>query len=204
MHAWPHAWQVLLASHSCSGKGAHWEMSPMFSFQSQAAKSTSWKYCGHSSPGVGPPQLSMPGTWERPGRKCAGDNRPFHQVHSGICYKNSNGTDNGEDPMGQVHCSLWSSWEDFNGSRWLTSVSWWECRRYGPVHIICRPMVNVKDSTPLWSICLEPCPRKRSQSGRITSEHWSMPITVLETQPQGSAPTISCLVDNLTFQLMWH
>ena len=31
-----------------------------------------------------------------------------------------------------------------------------------------------------------------------------MPITALKTQPWGSAPTISCLVDNLTFWLMWH
>ena len=44
-------------------------------------------------------------------------------------------------------------------------------------------MVNVKDSTPLWSICLVPA---------------------FEIQPQGSAPTISCLVDNLAFWLMWH
>ena len=72
-------------------------------------------------------------------------------------------------------------------SWWLTSVSWWECRKYRPVHIICRPVVNVKDSTPLWSICLEPYPRKRSQSGRITLEHWSMSITALKTQPWGSA-----------------
>ena len=35
-------------------------------------------------------------------------------------------------------------------------------------------------------------------------EHWSMHITALEIQPQGSAPITSCLVDNLTFQLMWH
>ena len=89
-------------------------------------------------------------------------------------------------------------------SWWLTSMSWWECRRYRPVRIIHRPMVNVKHSTPLWLICLEPCPRKRSQSGRITLEHWSMPMIALKIWPQGSAPTISCLVDNLTFWLMWH
>ena len=73
-----------------------------------------------------------------------------------------------------------------------------------PVCIIHRPMVNVKDSTPLWLICLGHYPRKRSQSGKIKLGHWSMHITALEIQPQGSAPTISCLVDNLTFQLMWH
>ena len=58
----------------CSGKGAHWEMLPMFSFQSQTAKSTSRKYHGHSSPGAGPSGFSMPGTCERPGRKCSSDN----------------------------------------------------------------------------------------------------------------------------------
>ena len=31
-----------------------------------------------------------------------------------------------------------------------------------------------------------------------------MHITALTTQPQGSAPTTSCLVENLAFQLMWH
>ena len=34
--------------------------------------------------------------------------------------------------------------------------------------------------------------------------YWSMHITALATQPQGSAPTTSCLVDNLAFWLMWH
>ena len=53
----------------------------MFSFQSQTAKSTSQKYRGHSSPRASPSGFSMPGTWERPGRKCPGHNRPFHQVH---------------------------------------------------------------------------------------------------------------------------
>ena len=68
VHAWSHAWQVLLASYGCTGKGAHREVSPMFSFQSQTAKSASQKHCGHSSSGAGPPWLSMPGTWERPRR----------------------------------------------------------------------------------------------------------------------------------------
>ena len=65
------------------------------------------------------------------------------------------------------------------------------------VCIICRPMVNVKGSTPLWSICLGLYPRKRSQSGKTTLEHWSMHIIAPKTQPWGSAPTISCLADNL-------
>ena len=59
----------------------------MLSFQSQTAKSTSQKHCGHSSPGASPSRFSMPGTWERPGGKCFGNNRPFHQVCPGICYK---------------------------------------------------------------------------------------------------------------------
>ena len=53
-HAGPHAWQVLLALHGCSGEGTHREMSPMLSLQSWTAKSTSRKYRGHSSPGAGP------------------------------------------------------------------------------------------------------------------------------------------------------
>ena len=65
-HAGSRVWQVLLASHGCSGKGAHREMLPMLSFQSQTAKSTSWKYHGHSTPGASPSRFSMPGTWERP------------------------------------------------------------------------------------------------------------------------------------------
>ena len=95
-------------------EGAHREMSPMFSFQSQTAKSTSQKYHGHSSPGASPSGFSMPGTWERPGRKCSGNNRPFHQVCPGICYKDPNGSNNGKDPVGQVHCPLWSSQENTN------------------------------------------------------------------------------------------
>ena len=121
-HAWSHAWQVLLALYGCSGEGAHREVSPMFSFQSQTAKSTSWKYHGHSSLGVGPSWLPVPGTWERPGRKCSGDHRPFHQVCSGICYKDPDSTNNGEDPMGQIYCPLWSPWKDSNWSR----MKFWE------------------------------------------------------------------------------
>ena len=44
-----------------------------------------------------------------PGGKCSGDNRSFHQVSPGICNKDPNGSDNGKDPVGQVHCPLWSS-----------------------------------------------------------------------------------------------
>ena len=55
---------------------------------------------------------------------------------------------------------------------WLTSVSWWGHGKCGPAHTICKPMASVKDSTPPWSICLGPYPRKRSQ--RVEKSHWSM------------------------------
>ena len=132
-HAWSHVWQVLLALYGCSGEGAHREELPMFSFQSQIAKSASWNYHGHSSSGAGPPWSPMPGTWEGPGRKCSGDHRPFHQVCSGICNKNPNSTNDSEHSMGQIYCPLWSTQKDFKLIRdeilrvswWLTSVSWW-------------------------------------------------------------------------------
>ena len=91
-------------------------MSPMPSFQSQTAKSSSQKYRGHSSPGAGSSGFSMPGTWERLGIKCSGNNRSFHQVSPGVCNKDPNGSDNGKDPVGQVHCPLWSSQENTNQS----------------------------------------------------------------------------------------
>ena len=151
----------------------------MFSFQSQTAKSASQKHHGHSSSGVGPPWLSMPGTWEGPGRKCSGDHRPFHQVHSGICNKDTNSTNDSKDPIRtnllstMVYLKRFSPIRDeiLRVSWWMTSVSWWGCRRYGPVCIICRPMVNVRGSTPLWSICLGLCPRERNQSGRTMLVH---------------------------------
>ena len=86
----------------------------MFSFQSQTARSTSQKYHGHSSPGAGPSGFSMPGTWEGPGGKCSGNNRSFHLVCPGICNKDPNSSNNGKDPVGQVHCPLWSSKENTN------------------------------------------------------------------------------------------
>ena len=43
-------------------------------------------------------------------------------------------------------------------------------------------------------------PKERSQGGRTTLEHWFMHIIAPKTQPQGSAPTTSCLADNLAFQ----
>ena len=82
---------------------------PCLAFKARQPKAPLKKYHGHSSPGAGPSRFSMPGTWERPGRKCAGNNRPFHQVCPGICYKDPNGSYNGKDPVGQVHCPLWSS-----------------------------------------------------------------------------------------------
>ena len=80
-------------------------------------------------------------------------------------------------------------------SWWLASVSWWGYKKYRPAHTIHRPMASVKGLTPLWLVCWECCPQRRSQSGKITLEHYSMPITALETQLQGSAPTISCVAD---------
>ena len=61
---------------------------------------------------------------------------------------------------------------------WLTSVSWWGCKRYGPAHTIHKLMANVRDSTPLWLVCWECYPQRRNQSGRTTLEHWFMPIIV--------------------------
>ena len=43
-------------------------------------------------------------------------------------------------------------------------------------------------------------PQRRSQSGRITLEHWSMLITVPEILSHGSAPTIPCMRGNPIFQ----
>ena len=104
--------------------------------------------------------------------------------------------------MGYPKRSSWIKAEILRVSWWLTSVSWWEHGKCGLAHTIHRPMASVKDLTPLWSICLGPYPRKRSQSGKITLEHWSMHITVPKTQLQGSAPTSSCLGDSLISLLM--
>ena len=112
--------------------------------------------------------------------------------------------------MGQVHCSLSCriKFVTLRVSWWLTSVSWWVCRKYRLVHTIHRPMASVKGSTPSWLICWECYPLRRSQSGRITLEHSSMPITALGTQLQSSAPTISCTGGIPIFQwmlpLVWH
>ena len=117
--------------------------------------------------------------------------------------------------MVQIHCPLWVTWEDPVGSRpklwvscWLTSVSWWEHKRYGQAHTIYRPMVSVRGSTPLWLVCWECYPQRRSQRGRTTLEHWFVPINVPKIQLQGSAPATWCMGDNPTFQLMlplaWH
>ena len=126
-HAGSHLWQVLLASYGCSSEGARGEMSPMSSFQSQTTKSSLWEHRGHSSLGASPFGFSMPGTWERLGRKCSGHNRPFHQVRPGICNKDPNGSDNGKDPVGQVHCPLWSSQKNTNwpGMQFWESVGGW-------------------------------------------------------------------------------
>ena len=127
VHASSHAWQVLMVLYGCTGKGAHREVLPMFIFQNQTAKSAFWKHHGHSSSGAGPPWLSMPGTWEGPGRKCSGDHRPFHQVCSGICNKDSNCTNDCKDPMGQIYCPLWATQKDSNqsGMKFLESVGGW-------------------------------------------------------------------------------
>ena len=162
------------------------------------------KHHGHISSGAGLPWLSVPGTWEGPGWECSGGHRPFHQVHPGVCNHNPNCPDDCQNPVGQVHCPLWVAWKDPNGSRlkfwWLTSVSWWGCRRFRLIHTTCKPMASVKGSIPLWSTCLGHSPTKRSQSGRTTLEHWFMHKIAPKIPLQGSAPTTSCLGDNLAFQ----
>ena len=123
----------------------------MSSFQSQTDKSSSQEHCGHSSLGAGPFGFSMPGTWERLGGKCSGHNRPFHQVCPGICNKDPNSSDNGKDPVGQVHCPLWSSQKiltdqgcNFESQLVADLGELMGVQKYGPVHIVCRPMVNVQ------------------------------------------------------------
>ena len=51
---------------------------------------------------------------EGPGRKCSGDHRPFYQVHSGICDKDANCTNDCKGPMGQVYCPLLATQKDSN------------------------------------------------------------------------------------------
>ena len=104
--------------------------------------------------------------------------------------------------MGYLKRSSWIKIKPSKVSFWLTSVSWWGHGKCRLACTICKPMASVKDSTPPWSICLGPYPRKRSQSGRITLEHWFMCITAPETQLQGSAPTFLCSGDNLVSLLM--
>ena len=109
--------------------------------------------------------------------------------------------------LGYPKRSSWIMDETLKVSWWLTSVSWWGHGKCGPAHTICKPMASVKDSIPPWLICLGPYPRKRNQSGRITLECWFMCTTAPEIQLQGSAPTFSCLGDNLisssTSCLVW-
>ena len=78
--------------------------------------------------------------------------------------------------------------------------SWWEHKRYRTAHTIHRLMASVRDSTPLWLVCWECYPQRRSQSGRTTLECWFTPTIAPKTQLWGSAPTISCTEDNPAFQ----
>ena len=102
--------------------------------------------------------------------------------------------------MGYPKRSCWIKAKILRVSWWLTSVSWWECKRYRPAHTIHRPMASVRGSTPLWLICWESYPQRRNQSRSTTMEHWSTLTIAPKTQPQGSVPTISCMEDNLAFQ----
>ena len=168
---WPHM--------ACSGKGAHREVSPMFSFQSQTAKSTSWKYHGHSSSGVGPPWLSMPGTWEGPGRKCSGDHRPFHQVHSGICNKNPISTNDGKDPMGQIYCPLWSTQKDsyWSGMKFWESVGGWPLWVDGGVKDMDQS-ISSADQWSMWKVQLHSDQYAwdfaQGKEVRVEEPHWNI------------------------------
>ena len=84
--------------------------------------------------------------------------------------------------MGYPKRSSWIKDKISRVSWWLTSVSWWGCRKCRPVHTICKPMASMKDSILPWSICLGPYPKKRSQGGRITLECWFMHTTAPRIQ----------------------
>ena len=117
-HARSHAWQVLLALHGCTGKEAHWKVSPMSCFQSQTAKSPPWKHCGHTPSRAGPPWLPVSGTWEGPGRECSSSHRSFHLVSQGICHQDPNCPNDCQNPMGQVHCPLWVTHKSLMDQGW--------------------------------------------------------------------------------------
>ena len=230
---WPHAWQVLLALHSCTCKRAHWEVSPMSCFQSQAAKSSPQKHHGQTSSRAHPPWLSVPGRDSRC-QQAFDDLKKLCTMAPILAYAIlrrawmrmfwwsqtiSPGMPRQYVTRTQTaQTTAKTLWDKFivhyglpekilTGSRpetlrvswWLTSVSWWGCRRYWPVHITHKPMANVRDSTPIWSTCLGPYLRRRSQSGRTTLECLFTHTTAPRIQVQGSAPTTSCMGDNLTF-----
>ena len=91
--------------------------------------------------------------------------------------------------MGYPERSPWIKVKTLKVSWWLTSVNWWGCGKYVDQPV---PSANQqpvwKDSISPWSICLGPYPRKRSQSGRNTLEHWSMHITAPENSATGFSP----------------
>ena len=98
----------------------------------------------------------MPGTWERREENVLVITDHFHQVCPGVCNKDPNGSDNGKDPVGQVHCPLWSSRKiltdqgrNFESQLVADLCELMGVQRYGPARIVCRLMVNVKDSIPL-------------------------------------------------------
>ena len=180
----------------------------MFSFQSQTAKSTSQKHHGHLSSGVGPPWSSMPGTWEWPGRKCSGDHRPFHQVFSGICNKDPNSTNYGKDPMGQIYCPLWSTQKDSyqSGVKFWESVGGWPLWVDGGTEDMDQS-ISSADQWSMWKVQLHfdqyAWDFTQGKEVRVEEPHWnigSWHIIAPKTQPKGSAPTTSCLEDNLAFQ----
>ena len=55
----------------------------------------------------------------------------------------------------QTSQTCWIKAKNLRVSWWLTSVHWWECRKYRLACPIHRPTANMRGSTPLWLVCWE-------------------------------------------------
>ena len=205
VHAWPHAWQVLLASHGCPGKRVHWEVSPMSWIQSQAAKI---------------PLENIMAT------------HPLELVHLDyLCLECGKGLDENvlvvTDHFTRytqayvtrtitTQMNAITIWDRFivhygmpekilmDQGQNFESVGGWPLQADGDVEYMDQSIPSTNQwpvwEIQLWSTYLGPYPRRRSQSGGTTLECWFMHTTAPKIQVQGSSPTTSCLGDNLTFQ----
>ena len=103
----------------------------------------------------------------------------FTRYAPGVCNQDPNSSDHGKDPVGQVHCPLWSSRKNthWSGTQFWESVGGWPLCVDGSAKDMDQPVLST-DQWSMWKIQFHPdqyaWDPTQGKEVRVEGSHWNI------------------------------